>query len=106
MKGIPNRSQEIMMSNCPTLQGKKLRAREPKTTPRDLDMLSLEAESWARARPVLLLSPCGQRRDCHQQLSGSSTADPQMKYWSTFLIPRPAPSDPCPGVPSPPHFSV
>lgn len=37
------------MSNRPTSQGKKLRPREPKITPQDLEMLSLDAECWAKA---------------------------------------------------------
>lgn len=39
----------LVMPNRPTLQGKKLRPREPKITPQDLEMLSLDAECWAKA---------------------------------------------------------
>ena len=41
MKGIPNMSQKILMSNCHTLQEKKLRLRESEITQQDLEMQSL-----------------------------------------------------------------
>lgn len=40
MKGISSGSQEVMVSNSPTLQEKKLRPRLFKDTPKDQDLQS------------------------------------------------------------------
>lgn len=89
------------MSSCHTLQGKKPRTREPKITWQDLEIQLLDAEMLSRSMTCSYAALLWSEKGLPPAAQLLPTADPQM-YWPAFLLPRPAPLNPCPGVPSPP----